>query len=347
MLDDLLEGSHRGGVLDARRGRLDDKTRGEHLLDDVVVQVARDPGPVLEEQHALLVVPGLGQFERDRGVVGEGGGQLRVGLGEGSPSGATHHDQRPPDLLAAEQRQDHDRSGPDLAGEVDRATVDVVGGLGVDHPDGRPGPHHVLAQGAGGRISGVLDAGGVVTLGHRDAGQLGIDGLDHRGEVGLGKRVDAASDQAQSGLVSGEHPARDLRGGSQPLVTESRLPEEAGVLDRHPRRRRQCLDELLVLLGEGLGTGPGEIEAAVVLLAHPDGYAEEHTHQRVTPSGKPTDTSWTATSSTRVACSFSSTSPSRPRPSGRWEIPRTTSSVIPTWTNPSRTPSSPTTPSAP
>ena len=178
MLDDLLEGSHGGGVLHARCGRLDDKTRGEHLLDDVVVQVAGDPGPVLEEQDALLVVPGLGQLECDRGVVGEGRGQLRVGLGEGSPSGATHHDQRPPDLLAAEQRQDHDRSGADLAGEVDRATVDVVGVLGVDHPDGRPGPHHVLAQGAGGRVSGVLDAGRVVTLGHRDA-ELGIDRLDH------------------------------------------------------------------------------------------------------------------------------------------------------------------------
>ncbi len=49
-----------------------------------------------------------------------------------------------------------------------------------------------------------------------------------------------------------------------------------------PAVARQCLDELLVLLGEGLGTGPGEIEAAVVLLADPDGYAEERTHQRVT-----------------------------------------------------------------
>ncbi len=56
---------------DRRRDALQAQPDREQLLDDVVVQVARDPVAVLEQHHALLVRSRGRQFERDAGMVGE------------------------------------------------------------------------------------------------------------------------------------------------------------------------------------------------------------------------------------------------------------------------------------
>ena len=51
---------------------------GEQPLDDVVVQVRGDAFALVEHRGALLLGPGCGQFDRDRGLVGEAGRHLQV-----------------------------------------------------------------------------------------------------------------------------------------------------------------------------------------------------------------------------------------------------------------------------
>ena len=65
-------------------------------------------------------------------------------------------------------------------------------------------------------------------------------------------------------------------------MAEPSLLEEPRVLDRDAGRRGQGLDELLVVVGEGIGRRPGQVEVAVRLLAHANRYAEERAHGRVT-----------------------------------------------------------------
>ena len=51
---------------------------GEQVLDDMVVQVARDPVVVFGLGQGDLIGAGPGEFHRHRGVAGEGGGHVQV-----------------------------------------------------------------------------------------------------------------------------------------------------------------------------------------------------------------------------------------------------------------------------
>ncbi len=194
VVDGLLERRHGRGVVDAGNGRLDDEPGGEDLLDDVVMEVAGDARAVLQEQHPLLVAACLRQLQRHGGLVGERRRQLGVDVGERRSAPSTHHDQRASHLLPTEQRQDHHRSDAHLAGEVDRATVDARGVLRVGQADRLAGLQHVLAERAGGGVPRVLDAGGILALGHGHA-QLAVDRHHDCGEVGSGETVHPPSDQ--------------------------------------------------------------------------------------------------------------------------------------------------------
>jgi hypothetical protein len=52
----------------------------------VVAQVAGNPIPVLQRQHALVIGAGVGMLQDKRGMVGERGGRDEVGLVEAVPT---------------------------------------------------------------------------------------------------------------------------------------------------------------------------------------------------------------------------------------------------------------------
>ena len=52
------------------------QSSGEEPLDDVIVQVPRNPVPILEHRQALLVCSGLDQLAHQRSLVGEHLGQI-------------------------------------------------------------------------------------------------------------------------------------------------------------------------------------------------------------------------------------------------------------------------------
>ncbi len=60
---------------------------GEQFLDDMVVQVARDPVVVFCLGQGDLVGAGPGEFHGHRGVAGEGGGHVQVCVSESGAYG--------------------------------------------------------------------------------------------------------------------------------------------------------------------------------------------------------------------------------------------------------------------
>src|SRR5580693_568166 len=117
LVDDLVQGVH--VAVDLFRGRgvgaggvaLHPHAEGEQVLDDVVVQVARDPVVVFGLGQGDLVGAGPGEFHRHRGVAGEGGGHVQVCPGESRAGGQPAQQQGPADLLAGCQRHDDQRAG--------------------------------------------------------------------------------------------------------------------------------------------------------------------------------------------------------------------------------------------
>ncbi len=104
----------------------------------------------------------------------------------------------------------------------------------------------------------------------------------HQGDqVGVSQGSDGPGDQLQRALVTGEHAAGDVGRLRQPLLPVLGLGEEAGVLDRDARGRRERLHDLLVLGGEGLAVVAGQVQVAEHLLAHPDRHPEEAAHRRM------------------------------------------------------------------
>ena len=88
LLDDLVEGvdvavdPFGGGGVAARGVALQPHAEGEQFLDDMVVQVTRDPVVVFGPGQGDLVGADPGEFDGHRGVVGEGGGHVQVCLSE-------------------------------------------------------------------------------------------------------------------------------------------------------------------------------------------------------------------------------------------------------------------------
>ena len=70
----------------------------------MVVEVAGDPIPVLQQQHPLLIGARVGQLQGERGVVGEGGRHLQVRLVEVVATMPTADGKGAADVMAADQR---------------------------------------------------------------------------------------------------------------------------------------------------------------------------------------------------------------------------------------------------
>ena len=175
---------------------------GEQPLDDVVVQVRGDPFALVEHRGALLLDPGRGEFDRDRGLVGEPGGQLQVVGGERGPAADPGQRQHP--VHPGRSTQRHHQHRADIQGTgCDRRQPGLVAGVGQaqrlpggEHPPGqRPLPRHRQA-------GQILGAG---ADGHLDP-QVGpvLDRPDQGDQVGVGDLPAAGGDQLQR--VAGTDP---------------------------------------------------------------------------------------------------------------------------------------------
>ena len=92
-----------GRVLGVSSQRLQADADGEQLLDDVVVQVARDPLPVLHHFHGLTVVAVPREFEGQRRLIGEACGHVDLGRGEWQLGDRPRRVQHAQNLAAADQ----------------------------------------------------------------------------------------------------------------------------------------------------------------------------------------------------------------------------------------------------
>jgi hypothetical protein len=261
-----------GGALQGHAGR-------EQLLDDVVVQVAGDARPVLEQLHPLRLPTAVGELEGDGGVVGERRGHVDVGHAERAPIPGSADDEHSPDSLGAGEGQGHHRPEGEVLGEHEGPGTVVDGGI-LD--DGRLAgledelAHRVLDRVARSDQPVRLEA-------HRD-GHLKhpLRWKDDGHHVRVGQVGDALGHESQTVVPYGaqELPG-DVGRGLEPLLPSVRFLVEARVLDRDACCRGQGRDELLVLDAEvTLGQGR-EVEVAEHLVANADGYAEESAHRRM------------------------------------------------------------------
>jgi hypothetical protein len=164
-------------------------------LDHVIMQVAGDPVPVLQQRDPLLVGAGVRQLQRDRGVICKGRHHFQVGCAEHVPAMQPSHHQRPARSTRADQRDRHRGAHRDQFGDLDDV---VLLGRSVREQDRASAldrhPRHGLLRGVGkaGQTIGML-AGGHL---HGQPLPLGV-WKDDGHHVRLGQLVDAVGDNAQ------------------------------------------------------------------------------------------------------------------------------------------------------
>jgi hypothetical protein len=94
----------------------------------------------------------------------------------------------------------------------------------------------------------------------------------------------ALSDQPQRVVLTraGQELVPDLRRCFQPLLPQPALLEQIGVVHRDPGRRREGLDQDLVVRGElPAALLLGQVQVAEHCVTHPDGHPKEGAHRRV------------------------------------------------------------------
>ena len=107
VLDGSTERLTHGGVGRSSRDGLQRQLRGEDPLDDVVVEVTRDPVAVLEHGDARLVAPPVRELERQRRVQGQLFGHLDVRATERTAPGAACDDDRTAHARLSDQGARH------------------------------------------------------------------------------------------------------------------------------------------------------------------------------------------------------------------------------------------------
>src|SRR5580700_3525082 len=146
LVDDLIQGVN--VAVDPLRGRgvgaggvaLQPHAEGEQFLDDVVVQVARDPVVVFGPGQGDLIGTGPDEFHRHRGVAGEGRGHVQVCAGVSRACGQPAQHQGAADLLVGCQRHDDQRAGTRAQASGGRLAVlsgDQAGLAGADRLSGQ------------------------------------------------------------------------------------------------------------------------------------------------------------------------------------------------------------------
>ena len=94
----------------------------------------------------------------------------------------------------------------------------------------------------------------------------------------------APGDQPQRVVLArpGQELVADLRRRLQPLLPQPALLEQVGVVHRDPGRRREGLDENLVVAGElPAAVLLGQVQVAEHRITDPDGHPEKGAHRRV------------------------------------------------------------------
>ena len=96
------------------------------------MQVPGDPVAVLEQHDALLVVAGVGEFQRQGRVVGEGRGHVEVGIVEALPTMQPADDEGAAHPLRPDERKHHHRADRFDFGQVHQVTL-VLAHVGDEH----------------------------------------------------------------------------------------------------------------------------------------------------------------------------------------------------------------------
>lgn len=266
----LLLDAGRGGGIHRTGNRLEAQARPEEALDDVIVQVARDPPPVFEHGEALRVGLGGGERKRDGGLCGEFGGHDELGFGEAREPRTTEYREGAHPLVGA--REGHRHGGPE-AGNLEAR---VVGEHGLAALDRTPGNGVCRLEEQAVRVGGERAARQL------DAQQTITDGGDHGDEVCLGE-VDNAFGEGGEGVIRllGEQDRGHLGARFGPALAPAGLLVETGMLDRGSRGCGKGGDELLVFGGEGSAVAVGEVQVAVHLVADAHRNSEEAVHRGV------------------------------------------------------------------
>jgi hypothetical protein len=251
--------------------------RREELLDDVVVEVPRDPAAVLDPGHPLLVRPGARQLHRETRLPGEVRGHAEVGHREAGGAGCPCDQEHPACGPGGDERHDHRGAQPRLLGEDEPQLVAVLEEARL------PSLEHAVHGGVGGasdlpaRAVGIEPARGE----HGEPGPVG-GGEQHahhlrtrEGEHAVDQHLDRVP------LRCGHHGRGDLGRGGRPGLAHPGLRVEPRVLDRDAGRRGEGGDELLVLRAEPPRRAVAEVQVAVDRVAHPDGNPEEAVHRGV------------------------------------------------------------------
>ena len=100
------------------------------------MQVRGDPLAIVEHRRPLLLGAGLGQLERDRGLVGEPGGHVHVVGGEPGPAAQPGRGEHPVHPLRTPQRQHQHRA--DVARPRTPSTTSPGSSLGWATRSGSP-----------------------------------------------------------------------------------------------------------------------------------------------------------------------------------------------------------------
>jgi hypothetical protein len=290
LLDRLVHGVH--GVADPAghfrpgdhgHGALQRHAGGVEALDDLVVQVAGDPVPVLVQRQPLGLGPAGRELEGDTGLGGERGHHAGLRLGELRRAVAAADGEHPADVARRAQRE-QDR-GPDLAHRRARGPRRplVVGEIGRDHRLTRG--QDLAGQGLAGRQDQAAGGLGAVAVCVADRHPAAVVvGQGQHGQIGAGQLAGAAGDVGQhlAGRGAGQQPGGDLGTGLDPALLAAGGLVEPGVLDRHAGRRAQGDQDRLVVLGELAAAAlVGQVQVAEHLVADPDRDAEEAAHGRV------------------------------------------------------------------
>ena len=235
-----------------RRGghALHGESGGEQSLDDMVVKVPGDLGAVPQQDQALLVGPGVGQFTSEGGVDGEGLSQFEVGPGEGAPPDPAADDQSALRPVAAGQRHGHHRSDLGHLTEVDLEAMLLMDGFHADSPAGvHRQPNHAVLR----RVGHSPQTVGRRTGRDGDLEHVRVRRRDDQGaDVGAGQLAHPFDDdllRVGTG-VTGQQDAADLRRRLQPALPALGLLVQPGVFDGKTSGGGEGGEQFLVLVGE-------------------------------------------------------------------------------------------------
>ncbi|UUT34842.1 hypothetical protein L2X98_30930 [Microbacterium elymi] len=253
--------------------RLKAESCGEQTLDDVIVQVPGDATALVDDLELLSVSARPRKRESDSRLVRELLDGVEFGTCERSARIVARDAQGTDRTPAGIERNGSARTehGPSIAAyPMLRVLICERPGHDLTRLD------RSCAESRGGGDEDAGEPGRSGSLRRSDTPVIDVD-RDHDGhQLGGHHPGEPLGDQCENVFGAGIQECRaDLRQGlAQPLVTPSLLIQPR-VLDGHPGRSGERLDERLVFVGERPVHLVGEIEVAEHGVAHADGDGEE------------------------------------------------------------------------